>query len=61
LTIDSNFANAYFNLGLVQTMLEDYPNAISLLRQYRNFAEEEEGVKADDLLSTLTRSFNATS
>ena len=60
LTIDSNFANAYFNLGLVQTMLEDYPNAISLLRQYRNLAEEEEGVKADDLLSTLTRSLNGT-
>jgi len=60
LTIDSNFANAYFNLGLVQTMLEDYPNAVSLLRQYRSLAAEDEGIKADDLLSTLTRSLNAT-
>lgn len=60
LTIDPNFANAYFNLGLVQTMLEDYPNAISLLRHYRSLAAEDEGIKADDLLSTLTRSLNAT-
>ncbi len=58
LTIDPNFANAYFNLGLVQTMLEDYPNAIALLRRYRSLSTEDEGIKADDLLSTLTRSLN---
>ncbi|MBL7994099.1 tetratricopeptide repeat protein [bacterium] len=61
LTIDPNFANGYFNLGLVQTMLENYPNAISLLRHYRSLVAEDEGVKADDLLSTLRRSLNATS
>lgn len=60
LMIDPNFANAYFNLGLVQTMLEDYQNAVATLRHYRSLAAEDEGVKADDLLSTLTRSLNAT-
>ena len=60
LTVDSNFANVYFNLGLVLTILEDYPNAVATLRRYRSLAAEEEGIKADDLLSTLTRSLNAT-
>lgn len=59
LTIDPNFANAHFNLGLVMTILEDYHNAVATLRRYRSLAGENEGVKADDLLSTLTRSLNA--
>lgn len=61
LKIDPNFANAYFNLGLVQTILEDYHDAVANLRHYRGLAAEDEGIKADDLLSTLTRSLNATS
>ncbi|MBX7152527.1 tetratricopeptide repeat protein [bacterium] len=60
LIIDPDFANTYFNLGLVQAMLEDYHNAISILKRYRMLATDDEGAKADDLLSTLTRSVNST-
>lgn len=60
LTIDPDFANAYFNLGLVQAMLEDYHDAIAILKRYRMLATDDEGAKADDLLSTLTRSVNST-
>ncbi|NUM81521.1 tetratricopeptide repeat protein [bacterium] len=59
LAIDPDFANAYFNLGLVQAMLENYHNAISILKRYRMLATDDEGAKADDLLSTLTRSVNS--
>lgn len=57
--IEPEFVNTYFNLGLVHAMSEDFKSAVTALRKYKELASEEEGRKADELLSSLNRSIAA--
>ncbi|MFQ5641403.1 MAG: tetratricopeptide repeat protein, partial [bacterium] len=57
--IDAHFPNIFFNLGLVLAMREDFDAALTALSKYRELAPDEDGVKADDLLTSLKRSLAA--
>ena len=50
---DSDLASAYFNLGLVTALAEDYQTAYDSLAHYRNIAPPEEIGVADDLMRYL--------
>jgi tetratricopeptide (TPR) repeat protein len=54
--VDPSFANAYFNLALVQAINNDLAAAVSALTRYRELVSEEEGKKADELLRNLKNS-----
>jgi hypothetical protein len=57
--VDPSFANAYFNLALVQAINNDLAAAVSALTRYRELVSEEEGKKADELLRNLQNSLAA--
>lgn len=54
--IDPKFPNIYFNLALVLAMNEDLQAAVDALAKYQDLVPEEEGCKADELLTSLKRS-----
>ena len=55
-SIDPEFPNVYFNLGLVHAMNEDLEAAIEALSTYRTLAPQNDTRMADELLVTLKRS-----
>ena len=54
--VDPSFANAYFNLALVQTINGDSAAAIVALQKYRNLVSEEEARAAEEMLQDLRKS-----
>lgn len=57
--IDSTFANAFFNLGLVQSINHELAAAISTLSRYQQLAPPAEARNADELLDKLRQSLAA--
>jgi tetratricopeptide (TPR) repeat protein len=55
---DGDLASAYFNLGLVTALAEDYQKAYDSLAHYRNIAPPEEIGVADDLMRYLRSAIN---
>ena len=55
--IEPEFPNIYFNLGLVYALNEEYDDAINALFKYKSLVPEEEGKKADSLLTSLRNAF----
>jgi tetratricopeptide (TPR) repeat protein len=54
--VDPSFANAYFNLALVQAINDDPAGAVNTLNKYRELVPEDEGRNAEELLRDLERS-----
>jgi tetratricopeptide (TPR) repeat protein len=54
--VDPSFANAFFNLALVQAITNDFDTAWVALKKYRELVPEEEGRVAQDLLENLQKS-----
>jgi len=48
--VDPSFANAYFNLALIQAINNDFDAAVAALGKYRELVPEEEGRIAGELL-----------
>jgi tetratricopeptide (TPR) repeat protein len=57
--IDPSFANAYFNLALVQAINEDPGSALRALATYQDLVSEEEGRAAEELLENINKSLAA--
>ena len=57
--VDSAFANAYFNLALVQAINNDFSAAVTALGKYQELVSEEEGRIAGELLQSLRKSLAA--
>jgi tetratricopeptide (TPR) repeat protein len=57
--VDPSFANAYFNLALVQAIKNDFAAAISALTKYQQLVSEGEARNADELLRNLKKSLAA--
>jgi tetratricopeptide (TPR) repeat protein len=57
--VDPSFANAYFNLALVQAINNELKSAIASLTRYQELASEAEGRNADELLDNLKKSLAA--
>jgi tetratricopeptide (TPR) repeat protein len=55
---DGDLASAYFNLGLVTALAEDYQKAYDSLAHYRSIAPPEEIGVADDLMRYLKSAIN---
>ena len=53
--IEPEFPNIYFNLALVYALNEEYKDAINALFKYKELVPEDEGKKADNLLTGLQR------
>src|SRR5712692_7039450 len=53
-----SFPNVYFNLGLVHAVNGDFAAAIESFSKYKELTPEEEGKKAEELLTTLQRSLS---
>ena len=51
--IDPDFSNAYFNLGLVQTMMGEFSSAICSLEQFKRLADPLDISKAEELIRKL--------
>ncbi|MGB2868384.1 MAG: tetratricopeptide repeat protein [Bacteroidota bacterium] len=51
--VNPAFPNAYFNLGLVHALNENFAAAIEVLSRYRELAPGPDGLKADELLGSL--------
>jgi tetratricopeptide (TPR) repeat protein len=58
--VDPSFANAYFNLALVQALSNDLAAAVSALTRYQELVSEAEGRNVDELLRNLKKSLAAT-
>jgi tetratricopeptide (TPR) repeat protein len=56
LEIDPDFANIYFNLGLLHAMNENMTEAVKLLKHFKKIAPEDIAGNADELLATLVNS-----
>ena len=54
--VDPGFANAYFNLALVQAINNEPGAAVSALGKYQELVSEEEGRIAGELLQNLKKS-----
>jgi tetratricopeptide (TPR) repeat protein len=54
--VDPSFANAFFNLALVQTITNEFDDAWIALKKYRALVPEEDGRVAEDLLQNLQKS-----
>jgi tetratricopeptide (TPR) repeat protein len=54
--VDSSFANAYFNLALIQAINDDFAAALGALARYQQLVSEEEGRIAGELLHNLRQS-----
>jgi len=57
--VDASFANAYFNLALVQAINNDLGAAVSALSKYQELVSEDEGRVAEELLGNLKKSLAA--
>ena len=57
--VDPSFANAFFNLALVQAVNNDFDSAVSALNKYRELVSEEDGRLAENLLQELRKSLAA--
>jgi tetratricopeptide (TPR) repeat protein len=57
--VDPTFANAYFNLGLVQSLNHDLAAAINTLTKYQELASPDEARHADELLRNLRQTLAA--
>ncbi len=55
-SINPEFPNVYFNLGLVHAMTDNFGSAIDALSTYRTLAVNDDLRIADELLATLKRS-----
>jgi tetratricopeptide (TPR) repeat protein len=55
---DGDLASAYFNLGLVTALSEDYQKAYDSLEHYKSIAPPEEIGVADDLMRYLRSAIN---
>ena len=53
--VDASFANAYFNLALVQAINNDLGAAVSALSKYQELVSEDEGRVAEELLGNLKK------
>src|SRR3989339_206953 len=53
--IEPDFPNIYFNLALVYALNEEYKDAVNALFKYKELVPEDEGKKADNLLTGLQR------
>lgn len=53
--IEPEFPNIYFNLGLVYALNEEYKEAVNALFKYKELVPEDEGKKADNLLTGLQK------
>jgi tetratricopeptide (TPR) repeat protein len=53
--VDPNFANAYFNLALVQAINSDHNAALQTLAKYKRMVTEDEGRIAEELLESLKK------
>jgi tetratricopeptide (TPR) repeat protein len=53
--IEPDFPNIYFNLALVYALNEEYESAVNALIKYKKLVPENEGRKADNLLTGLQR------
>jgi tetratricopeptide (TPR) repeat protein len=56
--VDGDLASAYFNLGLVTALAEDYQTAYDSLAHYKSIAPPEEIGVADDLMRYLRSAIN---
>jgi tetratricopeptide (TPR) repeat protein len=56
--VDGELASAYFNLGLVTALSEDYQTAYDSLAHYKSMAPPEEIGVADDLMRYLRSAIN---
>jgi len=56
LEIDPDFANIYFNLGLLHAMNENMIEAVKLLKHFKKIAPPDIAGNADELLATLLNS-----
>ena len=54
--LEPSFANAYFNLALVQAINNEFDAAVSALDKYRQLVSEGEGRIAEELLENLKKS-----
>jgi tetratricopeptide (TPR) repeat protein len=57
--VDPSFANAYFNLALVQSINKEFAAAISALTRYQALVSQEEARNAEELLRTFKESLAA--
>jgi tetratricopeptide (TPR) repeat protein len=57
--VDPKFPSAYFNLALVLSINNDVRGAIDALTKYQQLVPPEEGRHADELLSNLKKSLEA--
>lgn len=57
--VDPSFANAYFNLALVQSINKDFAAAIGALAKYQALVSRDEARNADELLRTFKESLAA--
>jgi len=53
--VEPSFANAYFNLALVQAINNDLGAAVSALSKYQELVSEDEGRVAEELLGNLKK------
>jgi tetratricopeptide (TPR) repeat protein len=58
-TLEPSFANAFFNLALVQAVNSDFAAAMRALRQYEQLVPEDERQITGDLFETLKKSLLA--
>jgi len=56
--IEPDFPNLYFNLGLVLALMGRFQPAIDVFKKYQQLAPQDEGRKADDVMSSLSRSLD---
>lgn len=59
-SIDPEFPNVYFNLGLVDAMNDDLTAAVAALDRYKALTSDDDAGLADELLATLRRSIAGT-
>jgi tetratricopeptide (TPR) repeat protein len=57
--IDPDFANAFFNLALVQTVNCDPAGALKALKNYQQLVSDEKGRAAAEMIEEITRSIPA--
>jgi Flp pilus assembly protein TadD len=57
--VDPAFANAYFNLALVQAINNEPAAAVSALNKYRELVSADEARNADELLRSLQKTLAA--
>jgi tetratricopeptide (TPR) repeat protein len=57
--VEPSFANAFFNLALIQAVNNDFDGAVNALSKYQSLVPKEEGQAAAELLQNLKQSLVA--